>query len=277
VYEKALVKQQLDSLDPSSKDYEKNKQELEKQLSDIAGALNTFKPHDVARATEIRSQPIGISKLSIAWAGNIQVGDKIISVGLNEKELREVREILMDAYLNPGKYEAESYAVSLIKDVFNKDPKTLSPEEKELRKLAEKALKGDEKAMEELRARLDEHASRVSENLSRGIELLNKDPKSLSEEEREEQNQIILGAIITNQQKIEDSDAKVLDRLRNPKEAEEPPTQEEINTLCEKYRPMALEYYQNRQSRRAMYSGQIPEILKNLDKTTLFAYLSMPH
>jgi len=42
-----------------------------------------------------------IANLSIAWVGNIQVGDKIISMGLNEKELREAREEIISLYGKP--------------------------------------------------------------------------------------------------------------------------------------------------------------------------------
>jgi hypothetical protein len=192
--------------------------------------------------------------------------------GLNEKELEEVREIFVDAYLHPEKYEAERNAVSLIKDTFIKDPEKLTEKEKELQKLAEKALKGDEKAMEKIKETLEERASQVSENLRSNIELLNKDPNSLSEEEREEQNQIIMVAILTNLQKIEDeSDKEILQRLYSEK-SERPPTEEEINNLFKKYKSMALEWYQHRQ---LMYSEQIPAMLKNIDKINLFAHLSI--
>jgi len=187
-----------------------------------------------------------------------------------------VREKLVDAYLHPEKYEAERNAVSLIKDICGKDPKTLTEEEKELQKLAEKALKGDEKAMEKIKEILEERASQVSENLRSNIELLNKDPNSLSEEEREEKNRNILSYMLMSYSKIGGSDREIFDRLLNPKKAEEegkpPVTKEEIDNLCEKYRLTALGYYQNRQT---MYNERIPIILKNLDNKTLFLYLSI--
>ena len=254
------AREQLATVQPGTPEYDS-------LMTTITTAQLYFEAHSTLQT---------IANLSIAWAGNIQVGGKIISLGMNEGELREARETLADAYLNPGEYEAERDAVSLIGNILRKPEKELTKEDKELLKLTEKALKGDEKAMEELKDKLVERASQVSENISQAIELVSKDPKSLSEEERKEQNQNILSYMAMSYPKIEDSDKEILRLLLNvekaEKEGKQPPTKEEINNLFEKYRPMVLEYYQDRQR---MYTEQIPSIIENLNNRTLFAYLSL--
>ena len=68
----------------------------------------------------------------------------------NEEELREVRETLADAYLNPEKYEAERGVFEIVNNVLRTPNDKLSKEDKFFKEVTIKALKGDTKALEQV-------------------------------------------------------------------------------------------------------------------------------
>ncbi|MEM4335914.1 MAG: hypothetical protein QXY61_02830 [Candidatus Anstonellales archaeon] len=63
------------------------------EYQDLQAKIDKAKPYEDAQNTlQI------IASLSIAWKGNIRIGDDIISLGMNEKELKEAREKIISLY-----------------------------------------------------------------------------------------------------------------------------------------------------------------------------------
>ncbi|MEM4215810.1 MAG: hypothetical protein QXD51_01870 [Candidatus Anstonellales archaeon] len=115
------------------------------EYQDLQATIDKAKPYEEAQNTlQI------IASLSIAWKGNIRIGNDVISLGMNEGELIAAREILMDAYMNPEKYKAEREECRILGATLGADPKKLTGEDIELRRSLEKALRGDEKALGEV-------------------------------------------------------------------------------------------------------------------------------
>jgi hypothetical protein len=71
--------------------------------------------------------------------------------GLNERELKEVREIFVDAYLHPEKYEEHLNLFTPIMLILKTDENEMREEDKRLRKDILKAANGDEKALERIK------------------------------------------------------------------------------------------------------------------------------
>jgi len=183
-----------------------------------------------------------------------------------------VREKLVDAYLHPEKYEAERNAVSLIKDILIKDPKTLTEEEKELQKLAEKALKGDEKAMEKVRENLNKYNSEKLEKISTTLNFVQQDPSLLSDEDRLRRGKDILGLIIAGS-KSEKDDAAVVWSLFFKEGEYSDEEKKNLEELSKKYYDAALE--SGKEKLRQLEQSQ-KVIIPGLDRNQLFIYLSLP-
>ncbi|MEM4335916.1 MAG: hypothetical protein QXY61_02840 [Candidatus Anstonellales archaeon] len=119
------------------------------EYQDLQAKIDKAKPYEDAQNTlQI------IASLSIAWKGNIRIGDDIISLGMNEGELREAREILMDAYMNREKYKDEKSLLAPIIVALRTPEKQITDEDKKLREDIIKAASGDEKALERVRNQL---------------------------------------------------------------------------------------------------------------------------
>jgi predicted transcriptional regulator len=216
------------------------------------------------------SQIEAISSLSLAWNGNILVENKTKSLGLNEKELGEVREKLVDAYLHPEKYEAERNAVSLIKYTFIKDPEKLTEEEKELQKLAEKALKGDEKAMEKIKEILEGDSQQKLANSTDLIERIKEGPHSLSNKEKQKFYVTALSPFIGTPKITKEDEILLLKALGDERLTDVESAR--LDELFKNNKSDILDYYQNTKKRLQRQLTIIP----TLDRMLLFIYLSSP-
>ncbi|MEM4362342.1 MAG: hypothetical protein QXX46_04885 [Candidatus Anstonellales archaeon] len=148
------------------------------EYQDLQATIDKAKPYEEAQNTlQI------IASLSIAWKGNIRIGDDVISLGMNEGELREARKILMDAYMNPEKYKAEKTVYGLLAITLTADPEKLTDEKDiKLRRDLDRAINGDEKALRELQNYFREKAHDY--DLAYNVLTGNVDYQNLDEEDK---------------------------------------------------------------------------------------------
>jgi hypothetical protein len=190
--------------------------------------------------------------------------------GLNERELGEVRGILVDAYLHPEKYETERNAVSLIKDILIKDPEKLTEKEKELQKLAEKALKGDEKAMEKIKEILEGDSQQKLANSIDLIERIKEGPHSLSNKEKQKFYVTALSPFIGTPKITKEDEILLLKALGDERLTDVESAR--LDELFKNNKSDILDYYQNTKKRLQRQLTIIP----TLDRMLLFIYLSSP-
>jgi len=190
---------------------------------------------------------------------------------MNEKELKEVREILMDAYLNPGKYEAESDAVTLLRLLYQKKPEEYTEEDKRLLKLSEAALKGDKEAIEKLKNEFNKYDEERLIAVTDLIERIKAGSSALGAEERPNFYFTTLFPVWAKLPNITKEDVDVFSKLTRDEQLSDNDLAR-LDELFNNNKSEILKYHENNQKRLQSQ----PAIRANLNRVLLFIYLSIP-